>query len=49
VLDEPATARALASFLLRGVRCGAVAVDEASQLTGTTVAELEALASGLPA
>ncbi|MEF3403530.1 DUF6986 family protein [Agromyces sp. CCNWLW203] len=28
VLDEPATARALADFVLRGVECGAVSVDE---------------------
>lgn len=30
VLDEPATARAMASFLLRGVDCGAVAAEEMS-------------------
>ncbi|MGX5696646.1 DUF6986 family protein [Agromyces soli] len=28
VLDEPATARALADFVLRGVECGAVSADE---------------------
>lgn len=28
VMDEPATARAMASFLVRGLDCGAVAVDE---------------------
>lgn len=38
VLDEPATARALAGFLLRGLDCGAVAGDE---LTGLTRTQLE--------
>ena len=37
VLDEPATARALAGFLLRAVHCGAVDVEE----TGFALAELE--------
>jgi citrate lyase beta subunit len=39
VLDEPATARALAGFLLRGLDCGAVDPDEA----GFSRAELAAL------
>ena len=34
VLDEPATARALAAFVLRGVQCGAVGADEVLALTG---------------
>lgn len=38
VLDEPATARALAGFLLRGLDCGALDADE----TGFDRAELEA-------
>ena len=33
VLDEPATALALASFLLRGVDCGALALDEVTEAT----------------
>jgi Domain of unknown function (DUF6986) len=42
VLDEPATARAIASFLLRGLRCGAVDPEE----IGFDQATLEALATG---
>lgn len=34
VQDEPATARALAGFLLRGLDCGAVAEEEMRQSTG---------------
>ena len=34
VLDEPATARALAGFLLRGVNCGAIGAGEIPILTG---------------
>jgi hypothetical protein len=44
VLDEPATAQALAGFLLRGVRCGAVAVGEIPALTGTNLETITALA-----
>ncbi len=44
VLDEPATARALAGFLRRGVDCGAVSVDEAEKLTGVPIATLDHLA-----
>lgn len=44
VLDEPATARALAGFLRRGVHCGAVSVDEAESLTGVAIATLDDLA-----
>ncbi|MDP9796441.1 citrate lyase beta subunit [Catenuloplanes nepalensis] len=33
ILDEPATARALAGFLLRGLRCGALDPDEMGDFT----------------
>ena len=45
VLDEPATARALARFLRRAVGCGAVEVAEVSVLVGLTPAELTDLAA----
>jgi citrate lyase beta subunit len=44
VLDEPATAQALAGFILRGVHCGAVDDDELKGLVGTDLATLVALA-----
>ena len=34
MLDEPATARALADFLLRGLDCGALSDDEVAAGTG---------------
>jgi len=43
VLDEPATARALADYVVRGLDCGAVGAAEAAAATGvdpTTLAEL---------
>lgn len=43
-LDEPATARALAGHLLRGLRCGAVDADELEAATGFPTADLTALA-----
>jgi citrate lyase beta subunit len=43
-LDEPATARALADFILRGVDCGAVGVAEAQELSGVDAAGLAVLA-----
>ncbi|MFD7077695.1 DUF6986 family protein [Nocardioides sp. NPDC059952] len=43
-LDEPATAAALAAFVLRGVECGAVAVDEVQRLAGIDLAKLAELA-----
>ena len=46
VLDEPATARALAGFVRRGVHCGAVTVGEAEALTGVPLAVLDDLARG---
>ena len=44
VLDEPATARALAAFVLRGVQCGAVGTEEVLALAGVGLPELTALA-----
>lgn len=44
VMDEPATAQALAGAVLRGVDCGAVAVEEAAVATGVDRAQLEVLA-----
>ena len=43
VMDEPATAKMLASALLRGVRCGAVQESEVLELAGVTVDELAAM------
>ncbi|MBC3190623.1 aldolase [Pseudonocardia sp. C8] len=44
IMDEPATARALARYLLRGIGCGAVGAEEATAATGVDVARLEQLA-----
>jgi len=44
VLDEPATARALADFLLRGIDCGAVSQDEVAKGTGLDAHRLAGLA-----
>jgi citrate lyase beta subunit len=44
VLDEPATARALADFVLRGVDCGALTIAEVEAATGLDEAGLTALA-----
>ena len=43
VMDEPATAQALAMTVLRGVHCGAVDPDEVERATGVPLATLEAL------
>jgi len=43
VLEEPATARALAAYLIRGLDCGAVGADEVEARTGLDRAELTAL------
>ncbi|MER7608210.1 aldolase/citrate lyase family protein [Nocardioides sp. NPDC127503] len=43
-LDEPATAAALAAFVLRGVECGAVAADEVETLAGIDQGKLAELA-----
>jgi hypothetical protein len=48
VLDEPATAQAIAAFLLRGIRCGAVDESEVADLAGCNVAGLERLAARDP-
>jgi citrate lyase beta subunit len=45
VMDEPATAKALASYLLRGLRCGALDAPEVDALTGLTRADLDRFAS----
>jgi hypothetical protein len=44
VLDEPATARALADFLLRGIDCGALTTDEVGAATGLDTRALRTLA-----
>jgi citrate lyase beta subunit len=44
VMDEPATARALAAFVLRGVQCGAVGNEEIQALAGVELSQLTALA-----
>ncbi|MGG7575153.1 DUF6986 family protein [Streptomyces sirii] len=44
VMDEPATAKALSGYLLRGLDCGAVDVSEVARLTGLTRADLDGLA-----
>jgi hypothetical protein len=49
VMDEPATAQALAGAVLRGVDCGAVSEDEAAAVTGVERARLEVLARRRPA
>jgi citrate lyase beta subunit len=43
-LDEPATAAALAGFVLRGVECGAVDMPEVDELIGVDAAGLATLA-----
>jgi hypothetical protein len=43
VMDEPATARALAAPLLRGIRCGALDEDEVRDAAGLDAAGLLAL------
>ncbi|MEU6960354.1 DUF6986 family protein [Streptomyces chrestomyceticus] len=44
VMDEPATAKALSGYLLRGLDCGAVDIAEVARLTGLTRADLDGLA-----
>ena len=44
VLDEPATARALSDFVMRGVECGAISVAEVEAASGLDSATLTALA-----
>ncbi|CAN5306593.1 aldolase/citrate lyase family protein [soil metagenome] len=45
VMDEPATARALAAHVLRAVDCGAVDADEAESRSGLSAAGLRRLAA----
>ncbi|MEU9356319.1 aldolase/citrate lyase family protein [Streptomyces griseoloalbus] len=45
VMDEPATAKALAGHLLRGLDCGALDTAEVARLTGLARAGLEGFAS----
>ncbi|MFF7986849.1 DUF6986 family protein [Streptomyces sp. NPDC007901] len=45
VMDEPATAKALAGYLLRGLDCGALDIAEVARLTGLTRAGLEGFAA----
>jgi hypothetical protein len=49
VLEEPATARALAGFLCRGLDCGAVTGPELAESVGLDRAGLETLAARGPA
>ncbi|ANY22540.1 DUF6986 family protein [Gordonia terrae] len=44
VLDEPATARALAGFIRRGELCGALTVDEVETATDLPIAKVRELA-----
>ncbi|SDU59044.1 DUF6986 family protein [Gordonia westfalica] len=48
VLDEPATARALAGFIRRGEACGALTVDEIETATDLPVAKVRELALHRP-
>jgi citrate lyase beta subunit len=43
VLDEPATARALAGYVVRGVDCGAVSLEEVTGRCGLDRPDLDAL------
>ncbi|MFF4486468.1 DUF6986 family protein [Streptomyces sp. NPDC001544] len=45
VMDEPATAKALSGYLLRGLDCGALDMAEVTRPTGLTRADLEAFAA----
>ena len=44
VMDEPATARALSDFVMRGIDCGALGADEVETATGLDATRLTALA-----
>ncbi|MFJ8942526.1 DUF6986 family protein [Streptomyces sp. NPDC102395] len=48
VMDEPATAKALSGYLLRGLDCGALDPEEVTAATGLTRAALEAFATPRP-
>jgi hypothetical protein len=43
-MDEPATARALSNYLLRGLDCGALTSGEVARYSGMTRADLDRLA-----
>ncbi|MGW2214201.1 DUF6986 family protein [Nonomuraea sp. NPDC001684] len=45
-LDEPATVRAMAGFLARGLDCGAIGAAELGALAGVTPSELRAMRAG---
>ncbi|MFE9609684.1 DUF6986 family protein [Streptomyces sp. NPDC006012] len=45
IMDEPATAKALSGYLLRGLDCGALDLAEVTRLTGLTRPELEGFAA----
>ncbi|MDQ0603762.1 citrate lyase beta subunit [Streptomyces canus] len=45
VMDEPATAKALGGYLLRGLDCGALDIAEVARLTGLTRTDLERFAA----
>ncbi|MDN6178049.1 MAG: aldolase/citrate lyase family protein, partial [Micrococcaceae bacterium] len=49
IMDEPATARALAMFIYRGLTCGALTASEVENGVEITQAQLGALALGRPA
>ncbi len=44
-MDEPATAKALSGYLLRGLDCGALDAGEVAEATGLTRADLEGFAT----
>lgn len=48
IVDEPATLRALAAFVARGIACGAVTEDEATDASGLGSAARAALAQTRP-
>jgi citrate lyase beta subunit len=43
-MDEPATARALSDFIIRGLDCGAISIEEVTAATGLDSPRLAALA-----
>ncbi|MEU9916981.1 aldolase/citrate lyase family protein [Streptomyces sp. NPDC051001] len=45
VMDEPATAKALGGYLLRGLDCGALDIAEVARLAGLTRTDLERFAA----
>ena len=48
VMDEPATAQALAAFVVRGLHCGALDEAEVAETTGVDRRTLDALAQRRP-